>query len=569
MFKEELLSSGKKRVAVFAILWLLSFFIVAFGQPAWSLKISVVSAFIGHSIFWAALYSIKGRKQKFLHGFVWFACVEAVHLSWMTATRFHGAYILCVYFGVLIWLGAQYGLFCVLLRKKSSISHCLFLAGMWTLFEYSRLFFFCGFAFNPVGLALSSYSELSTFASVFGVYGLSFLVILLNAFAYRAFTEASKGNFAVYFGSILLLFTLGVAHNSFHKAKAQSGDKKQINVALVQTGLRPDQKIMLSSREHHFISPYDQWLGVLTYIKQKKSKDKNLDLIVFPEAAIPFGAKQYPYSYRDACYILDMVWGQEYRNHIPELKEPFAKQRDGDWYISNSFFAQSLSNFYSSEVLIGLDDFDREKQHIYNAAFHFVPRATEKIKRYEKRKLVPLGEYLPVKSLENLVAKYGITGFSEHGKSAKVFGEKVRISPSICYEECFSHLMRDGKKLGAEVFVNLTNDAWYYPSKLPEQHFYHARLRAIENGVPLLRSCNTGITAAVDSLGKTKAMLSSTIYDYQNLRGALVFSLDLYHYFTIYTLLGDYLILAFSFAAVGFFAFRMKRNAFLSYIPYR
>lgn len=557
----------KKKWALFSILFLTSACIVGFGQPAWSSLLSIAAAFFGYSLFWYALIRLENKKERFFCSFFWFAFVELVHLSWMSATRFHGAYILLVYFGVIVWLATQFALFCLLIKKQMSILWLCMLAGVWTLIEYSRLFFFCGFAFDPMGIHLSSYPVLTAFASVFGVYGLSYLVVLVNLFGFRWLLEKTRLNAVTYFSLLLIVVGLGVSHVYFHDEMAKKSSKKTLDVALVQTGLRPDQKIKLANLEHHYVSPYTQWLSVLSYLK--KENPRNLDLIVFPEAAIPFGAKQYPYHLEDAMTILEMAFGEIDNQSLPPKEEPFAKQREDVWYVSNSFFAQTLSNIYQSEVLIGLNDYDRDTKKHYNAAFHFYPDQIKNIERYEKRILVPLGEYLPIKSLENLVAKYGITGFSEHGKSAKLFGSKAKIFPSICYEECFSNLMRDGKKLGAEVYVNMTNDAWYYPSKLPLQHFYHARIRAVENGVPLLRSCNTGVTAAVDSLGRIRSRLSSSVYEMQNLKGALVFSLDLYQHFTIYTVLGDWLILILSvFSVLNCFLRRMPKG-FLPYIPYR
>jgi apolipoprotein N-acyltransferase len=197
--------------------------------------------------------------------------------------------------------------------------------------------------------------------------------------------------------------------------------------------------------------------------------------------------------------------------------------------------------------VIGLDDSDEENGETYNAAFHLLPHKTT-INRYEKRVLLPLAEYLPFSFLKPLVARYGITDFFTHGKEAKVFEGAYPLNISICYEECFSHLIRQGKLGGAKLFINVTNDAWYPSSRLHLSHFSHGKLRAIENGVPVVRACNTGVTAAVDSLGRTVGQLGTENLEVQ--RGALITELNLYTYPTLYTYLGDYLIVALSFILI-------------------
>lgn len=112
--------------------------------------------------------------------------------------------------------------------------------------------------------------------------------------------------------------------------------------------------------------------------------------------------------------------------------------------------------------------------------------------------------------------------------------------------------MRNGRQKGAELFVNVTNDGWYPFSRLPEQHFIHGRVRAIENGVPLLRACNTGITAGVDSLGRTVARFENNEGKFELERGALYVPLDLYAFSTLYTFWGDALILILSLGCLVF-----------------
>jgi len=75
------------------------------------------------------------------------------------------------------------------------------------------------------------------------------------------------------------------------------------------------------------------------------------------------------------------------------------------------------------------------------------------------------------------------------------------LAPNICYESIFSGILRNNVKLGADVLINITNDGWFLKTGAPEQHFNANILRAVENGRPVVRAANTGISGAIDPWG--------------------------------------------------------------------
>ena len=201
-----------------------------------------------------------------------------------------------------------------------------------------------------------------------------------------------------------------------------------------------------------------------------------------------------------------------------------------------------MANHLKTHLIVGLDDEDASGK--YNAAFHFQPHRP--IDRYEKRILVPVSEYLPLENVDLLSAfyakEYQIFDSLTPGSGAKIFSAQLPIGPSICYEELFGHAMRQLRQSGAQLFVNVTNDVWYPETRLPQQHFHHARIRSAENGVYLLRACNTGVTGGADCFG---ASLPSLPISHTS-PSFLTLTLPLQSYPTLYTLWGNWAILLLS-----------------------
>lgn len=535
-------------------IFVLSFFIVAFGQPDASSLLSVLASGIGFALFWLILFAYPSTKVRFRVSFAWFTAVQAVQMAWLATPEYQGVYIFFVYGLLSMLLGLEFGLLSLLFPKKKrvALSRLFGIAALWTLFEWSRLFILCGFSLNPAGLSMTAFPVSAQLASIFGVFGLSFWVMLANLLFLNFYLQRKK-SYGISAAAVFLFpYLFGLLHIQYHDQR-RGKNSQTYNVALVQTGLLPDEKYFFYDKKGAFVSPYEQWLAILKYLKEFEGR--KIDLIVLPESAVPFSAKPYVYPYEQVNGVLASVWGENAR-FDDLLISPFALSKDG-WRVNNLFWAKTIADQYGAEVVLGLDDTDHHLGKSYNAAFHLMPRQTA-IGRYEKRVLLPLAEYLPYSFLRSLAARYGIVDFFSHGKEATVFRGGCPLNVSICYEECFSHLMREGRINGAKLFVNVTNDGWYPSSRLPLKHFFHGKLRAIENGVPLVRACNTGVTAGVDSLGRIVAVFDE---EAKIKKGAILVSLDLYAYSTLYTRFGDYLIVTLCILFLIVFALRRRKSA--------
>ena len=426
-----------RRTASRCLLFIGSWAVVAYGQPSRSIACSLIAAVCGYAALWLVVLSVKSSRRRMAVSSLLFTAVSMVHLSWFTSSEYHGPYILIVYAALSLWLGLQFALLSLSLPLSHpfSISRALFIASLWTLIEWGRLYIFCGFAWNPVGLALGASTLSAQWAAIGGVLGLSFWVMLVNG-------VALVRRPALWSLLALTPFAYGAITTSLPRR-----DGASYRVALVQTGLHPEEKVPLIGRTGAFIHPALQWQRILQIVERAASQP--LDLIVLPEAALPFGAHMAIYQ------------TEQMRLLFPDAKGPLT---------TNAECSQAVADMYNADVIVGLDG--RET----NSAFHYRPFHSYE-GRYDKRVLVPLAEYLPIEALRPIVATYGIANFFTHGNEGTIFPSKVRLAPSICYEECFSHIVRESYRAGADLLVNITNDYWYPDSMLPSQHFEHGRLR--------------------------------------------------------------------------------------------
>ncbi len=509
----------------------LSFIIVAFGQPARSEVLSLIAATIGFALFWKTLLPISSAKKRFLLGTGWFTAIQLIQLSWFLShvySYIYGVWILCSLF-----MGLQWGILSLWMQPRmfSSLFSLLAFSGCWVLLEWSRLFILSGLPFNPVGLELSASAYSIQFAALGGVYLLSFWVILTNVLLLRAWMNSSIQQGVFFVLVALFPYAFGWIHFAFH-ASGFAQNHQTVRVALVQPFLPIEENIHFTSAEEFRIFVLQQWEQAL--LPLQKEIGQPIDLIVFPEYLVPYGTFHSVFPSEEVQSLFEKLFGKSVE------KDFFSKK-----FISNANIGQMVANLFQSHVIIGLEDTvyansARTRTKSYSAAFHFIPNSDEIPICYEKRILVPMGEYIPFTWCRKWAARYGITSSFTPGKKATLFNGPVPFGVCICYEEIYGNLMRENRRKGAELLVNITNDGWYPNSLLPKQHFDHAKLRTVENGMPLIRACNTGMTAAIDSLGRIIGILPSSSPD------LLRVSLPLYHYSTLYSLVGDAPVIAFS-----------------------
>lgn len=530
----------------------MSLLIVAFGQPAWIPTFGILASLIGYVPLFYLITTLESGRNRFFLGALFFALVQGIQLSWLLTHPY--SYIYGIYLFLCFGIGATFGLVTYFLDKERAKKWIVLLAlsALFVLLERARLHFLSGFSFNPIGLALTSTLPSLQAASLFGVYGLSFLVIFTNFAFLRLFLLGLNIKRAILPLCLALFpYVFGlyqIERERGHIDLALKEDKRTLKALLVQTAFPIEETIPFKTQEEMRDFVLEEWKTILNLIA--KGTTEKPDVVVLPEYVVPFGTYVSVFPEEKIRALFLEAFGESALAAFPPLEPPLALEGKGKkWDVSNAYILQALSNLLDADVVAGLQDdqwISSEEWASFSSGFYFYPGGTVGL-RYEKRVLLPMAEYIPFEFCKEMAKEYGIGGSFVPGEGAKVFpGCKGCFGLSICYEETYGDLMRDNREKGADFLINLTSDVWYPNSRLPMQHFDHARLRTVEMGIPLLRACNTGITSAFDSLGR---IIKATDPEEEWKATTLFASVPLYSYSTLYSKTGDLPLISFALLA--------------------
>ena len=214
-------------------------------------------------------------------------------------------------------------------------------------------------------------------------------------------------------------------------------------------------------------------------------------------------------------------------------------------YASTPFFKdaiESVSRERGVDIILGsVAEDPANPDRMWNAAFLVSGGRT--IGHYDKIRLVPFGEYVPLRKMLFFAKKLvHAVGEFEFGTNDYPLVGKTEYGPAICYEVVFPQITRTQVRHGAGVLVTITNDAWYDGTSAPRQHLNQARLRAVEDDRDLLRAATTGISAFVDRTGRVVAEIP------MGREGIIYAKFSTRHIVTPYVRFGDW----FAWMAVAF-----------------
>jgi len=351
--------------------------------------------------------------------------------------------------------------------KVTGVARVFVFAASWTLFEIARGMWFTGFPWQLIGSLWAEWNYAAQGAYWFSVYGLSFLTLVGAGSTALLFEEKSWKNAAGHaaIGGLILplLFVVGYMRvadqtTTFHLSTS---------LKLVQANVKQSDKWRSSTLiDDHFDNHMQLSRG-------EAGKAEGTKLLIWPETAV----QRQTFDRDGSLLRWRMSRLLEFGSYVI-TGAPRYEQKDGETSYYNSVFALNSSG------------------QLYA--------------RYDKTHLVPFGEYMPFSSLfRALGLKHLADGaaFSAGTERPVVHLPGVPgFVPLVCYEAIFP-----GEIFGAgerpQWLLNLSNDAWFGETDGPYQHLALARMRAIEEGLPLVRATSTGISAVIDGYGRTVTSL--------------------------------------------------------------
>lgn len=385
-------------------------------------------------------------------------------------------------------------------------------AVVWTAFEWLRGHILTGFPWNLVGESFTGSDALLQVAALVGAYGLSFIVMLIAGSPASFDTRVLPGSRqpdgelfaapAIALAGLALIWVGGAARLS----SAELDYSGATNIRI----MHPDTP---------FAKDWDSEERLLTIIGQllrmsREPTPENPDgikpgtIVVWPENAVPVLLAREP-------YVLGAIGRM-----LP----------DGAYLIAGSNRGEPAPDGPSNRLRV-----------FYNSLY-VVDADGEIVETYDKHHLVPFGEYVPLRHLLGRIGLRQIVQFQGSfdvgpGPRTLALPGMPPVSPLICYEVIFpEEIVAPGPR--PAWLVNITNDAWFGESAGPYQHFSQVRMRAVEQGLPVVRSANSGISALVDPYGRVVKSLPL------NGRGIIDTKLPSPLQPTLYARLGD-LFLAF------------------------
>lgn len=329
---------------------------------------------------------------------------------------------------------------------------------LWVAVELARTRI-TGFPWDLLGTAQVDNIPLTRLATITGVYGVSFIIALVNAgisAAYLTPAHARRRLLPVAF-AIAVMLQLGTLVSFKPFPTTQQALLVQHNIALNDNWTLPQFNQTLTDLKKLSVIPATQ-------------KPGSIRLVVWPESPAPFFDND-----------------PNFRSAISDLA-----------HNQNAYVVAGVVGTLASRTPSGEPD-------LANRAVLVTPKG-DFIGRYDKIHLVPFGEYIPFQSFFVFASKLTREiGNFKPGSVRTVFNAGDKLGVFICYESIFPDEIRQFANNGAGVFINISNDGWYGEHGAPGQHLNMARMRAIENFRWILRDTNTGVTASIDPYGRLAA----------------------------------------------------------------
>ena len=407
----------------------------------------------------------KKFKESFVEGFVYGLGLNFFLFFWLknpflieqeTKNFFYLSYLYVFYASI------YYGLLVVIVRyfKNESIQIIVFPI-IFVLLEIIRSKLFIGFPWNLFGYIFSHSSYLFGISKYIGTYALSYVVVVIFLVPFQIFNIINKKGyrFNIYYLSIFLsILTILYIYSFINQAGKNLNQVHSLDVVVYQSNTPQNEKWDLDKAS-------DRFEHLVNFI-EANSKNTNPTVIIYSETEIP--------------YIVS----------------------ENDKILN--FIQSKLDN--NTAVIIG-----GIRKNLYKKYFNSIFIINSKnINYFDKKILVPFGEYIPLKNFIPFINKftYGSSDFStgKEYRNLSLF-ENINFIPTICFENIFFEDIVSSYNYNNAIIVNITNDSWFGKYQGPYQHFYQSIARSSELNKYLIRVSSNGISAIIDPNGK---VLTST-----------------------------------------------------------
>ncbi len=472
----------------------------AFPRPAWP-----ALAWIALAPLMVLALTARSAARAAATGLLFGLAFHALTFAWWYGLlRSHGRLshpeAAAVFAFLAVYIAAYPAIFAAGLRRiafrRGPAAALLLAPALWAGLELVRGLLFTGLPWSLVGASQQPWPLMIQVADRGGVTAVSLVVAAGNAFvAWIALclpggAPAARLMPAGRLALILAALPAATAAYGALRLAAPELPAPAIRVGIVQGTVPQDEKWEASAR----MKILDAHLEAT-----REAALRGATLVVWPESSVP----------------LPLTSAEAYRSML-----------------------ERESRLLGIDLLVGSVHYDasEEGQVAYNSAFLLSGRAGGRAThRYDKMHLVPFGEYVPLRAWMGPVEKMveEASDFSPGAAPGVIVTESVRLGPFICFEAIFPSLVRRFTAEGAQVLVNLTNDAFLGDTAGPPQHLALAAMRAVENRRWMVRAANTGISALVDPAGR---IVSAAPY---GTREVLVADVPLLDARSLYTRAGD------------------------------
>lgn len=476
----------KKKIRESGVLWAaLSALLVGAALNFWT---SWTLVFCYLPLWFFFLRRAQSWKQIFIVSFTYQILLATVTSSWVViAVHDYSSLswplsvlcLLCFACTELLYLTLS-ALLCWWLRNRFKIGDCLWLGLLAATNSLGEIFWPNIFHFH-LGYGLLPSTSFAQWSDVFGFEGLSFFILLFNAGLLFCLITDKKS--IKKWGSIFLVCFLLVFHFSGEQKKKYWSDlsanaSKHLNILIVQPNLgHPNE---FTAKEG---SSYRGFILNRLYASTDRAlkNQGSVDLILWPENAVP--------DYLD----------QDNRSSVfPEQLRQYVISKN----------KSLLTGAYSKDFSLENSENDPE----YNALF-LLNRSGDSIQRvHRKIDLMPFAEVYPWKQKANVhsgkevsLISFAINSVVKNHNGLEEDSQIVKIGPQICYESVKSSYSKKMTKMGADIFLNATNDYWFGKTSEPKQSFISAMARGLENRRPMIRVANTGISGVMLADGQIVA----------------------------------------------------------------